>query len=172
MTFGPVLPLAATLSERAIGVSSLSKSYGLPGIRTGWLTTRDAALMETFLAAKEQMMIAGSVVDEAIAAAAYERRAELLPTIRDDIETALAITRRWMADQPGVVGFPRVRASVPLDPARFYRLLFERYGTIVGPGHWFEQPDASFRLGYGWPDRASLEAGLAALSSAAADVLA
>jgi aspartate/methionine/tyrosine aminotransferase len=181
MTFGATLPPVASLSERAIGVSSLSKSYGLPGIRTGWLTTRDAALMESFLAAKEQMLITGSVVDEAIATAAYTRRAELLPVIRDGIETALATTRRWLAAQAvfewveprgGVVGFPRVRPGVPLDPVRFYARLFEAHGTVVGPGHWFEQPDTSFRLGYGWPDADGLEGGLAALSAAAADVLA
>ena len=37
MTFGEPLPCAATLSDRAISVSSLSKTYGIPGIRTGWL---------------------------------------------------------------------------------------------------------------------------------------
>ena len=42
MTFGEPLPVAATLSERAISVSSLSKTYGIPGIRTGWLVCRDA----------------------------------------------------------------------------------------------------------------------------------
>ena len=41
MTFGELLPVAATLSERAISVSSLSKTYGIPGIRTGWLVCRD-----------------------------------------------------------------------------------------------------------------------------------
>jgi len=50
-----------------ISVSSLSKTYGIPGIRIGWLITRDAALMETFLAAREQIGISGSTVDEYIA---------------------------------------------------------------------------------------------------------
>ena len=38
------LPMAASRSERVIGVSSLSKTYGVPGIRIGWLVTRDRAL--------------------------------------------------------------------------------------------------------------------------------
>ena len=41
MTFGEALPVAASLSERVISVTSLSKTYGLPGIRVGWLVTRD-----------------------------------------------------------------------------------------------------------------------------------
>src|ERR1035437_5323204 len=64
MSFGGLLPCAASLSPRAISVSSLSKTYGIPGIRTGWLLTRDRELMTTFLAAKEQIGICGSVVDE------------------------------------------------------------------------------------------------------------
>ena len=43
MTFGEPLPVAASLSERAISVSSLSKTYGIPGIRTGWLVSAATA---------------------------------------------------------------------------------------------------------------------------------
>ena len=42
MTFGEALPCAATLTPQAISVSSLSKTYGVPGIRTGWLIFRTA----------------------------------------------------------------------------------------------------------------------------------
>ncbi|MEZ0373646.1 MAG: pyridoxal phosphate-dependent aminotransferase, partial [Candidatus Sericytochromatia bacterium] len=59
--------LAASLDPRVISVSSLSKAYGLPGIRIGWIICRDAALLEHCLAAKEQILICNSVVDETIA---------------------------------------------------------------------------------------------------------
>jgi len=177
MTFGGPLPPVASLSERAIGVSSLSKTDGLPGIRLGWLSTSDRTLMERLLAAKEQVLITGSVVDEAIGAEVVRRRADRLPGIRAGIDRHLAIVRDWMAGQEafewieprgGVVGFPRVRPELSLDEDRFYATLFERHGTIVGPGHWFDQPRRYFRLGYGWPTTERLEEGLAALSSAAA----
>jgi aspartate/methionine/tyrosine aminotransferase len=48
----------------------------------------------------------------------------------------------------------------------FYRRLLEVHGAYVGPGHWFEMPDTYFRLGYGWPTAAELEAGLVAISKA------
>jgi len=177
---GPLPPLAAARSERVISVSSLSKAYGLPGIRVGWLVTRDAALRQTLLAAKEQIVITGSVVDETIGYEAVRRRDELLAPIRARSAAARALTRRWMAGQDvfewheprgGVVGFPRVRPAVELDMDRFYRRLFEGYGTVVGPGHWFEQSDRSFRLGFGWPSMERLQEGLAALSAAASEQL-
>jgi aspartate/methionine/tyrosine aminotransferase len=178
MTFGAPLPLVASLSERAIGVSSLSKSYGLPGIRMGWLTTRDAALMERCLAAKEQILITNSVVDEAIGFAALEGRARLMPVIRARIDDALMTVRAWMAGDPcfewheprgGVVGFPRLRPDFEVDVDRFYAGLFEHHGTVVGPGHWFDQSRRHFRLGYGWPAPDELREGLANLSAAAAE---
>ncbi len=178
MTFGGAQPLAATLSDRAIGVSSLSKADGLPGIRIGWLTTRDRPLLDRFLAAKEQILITNSVVDEAIAEVALARRPERMPIILAGIATAFGTVRDWIADHDlfewvepggGVVGFPRFQPDLPIDLDRFYRVLFERYGTIVGPGHWFDQPRSHFRLGYGWPTPIQLEQGLAALTAAAVE---
>ncbi|HYN47975.1 MAG TPA: aminotransferase class I/II-fold pyridoxal phosphate-dependent enzyme [Candidatus Nanopelagicales bacterium] len=178
MTYGGPLPPAATLSPRVIGVSGMSKTYGLPGIRTGWLATRDAELMTTFLAAKEQIQITGSLVDEAIAARALERRAELLPPILTGIATALGTVRAWLAGEPrlawveprgGVVGFPWIRAEAGIDPDAFHRALVERHATAVGPGHWFERPRSFFRLGFGWPPPAELAEGLARISRALDD---
>ncbi len=173
----PLAPLAASRSSRVISVSSLSKAYGLPGIRIGWLVSGDAAFGELALAAKEQLVITGSVVDEAIAYEAVRRRDELLPPIRAASAAALGVVRDWMATQDvfewheprgGVVGFPRVRPGLDIDTDAFYRTLFEGHGTLVGPGHWFERSDRAFRLGYGWPTLGQLSEGLAALSVAAA----
>jgi len=175
MTFAGPLPCAAALSPRAISVSSLSKTYGIPGIRAGWLLCRDPELMETFLAAKEQIGICGSVVDEEIAFQAISRRDAWLPEIHGRIRQAFAVTRDWMAGEPllewvapagGVVGFPRIKAGVPVDLDRFYHALTADFGTYVGPGHWFEQSRRHFRLGFGWPTPAELEGGLRGISSA------
>ena len=181
MTFDEALPVAASLSDRVISVSSLSKTYGLPGIRVGWLVTRDPVLFGRFLAAKEQILISGSLVDETIAVRALERRPAGLPEIRDRIAAAFSVTASWIDGNPrfewvpprgGVVGFPRIRPEVAagLEVNRFYDVLFEGHGTIVGPGHWFEQPRTSLRLGYGWPTLDELRGGLAALDAALDEV--
>jgi aspartate/methionine/tyrosine aminotransferase len=172
------LPPAATLSERVISVSSVSKTYGVPGIRVGWLLCQDAALMEQFLAAKEQIALAHSVVDEAIALAVLQRRDALLPAIREHAAHNLGTVAAWLAAEPllewvaprgGVVCFPRVRADAGVDPAAFYRILNERYASWIGPGHWFEQDPRHFRLGYGYPSADDLPVALANISAALRD---
>jgi aspartate/methionine/tyrosine aminotransferase len=176
MAYAEPLPLAAGLSPRVIGVSSLSKTYGLPGLRTGWITCADRELMVTLLAAKEQILLAGSIIDEELSARVLEARPRILPPIRDRIARHRAIvadwidgqdTFEWVAPQAGVVCFPRVRAEHALDPDRFYDLLLREHGTYVGPGHWFAQDRRAFRLGFGWPAEAELRAGLDGLLAAA-----
>jgi aspartate/methionine/tyrosine aminotransferase len=174
MTFGEPLPIAAGLSPSVISVTSLSKTYGLPGIRIGWAVTRDRTLRDRLLAAKEQVLISGSVVDETIALHAIRRRPAWLPDIRARIDAAFTMTAHWLDGHPrlewvpprgGVVGFPRIRPGVDVDPEAFYRVLFDEHGTIVGPGHWFERPRSYFRLGYGWPAPSELADGLAAIDA-------
>jgi aspartate/methionine/tyrosine aminotransferase len=176
MTFGELLPVAATLSDRAISVSSLSKTYGIPGIRMGWAVCKDAQLLYKLLSGKEQIGICNSVVDEEIGYQAFSRRDTWLPFIRARIGEAFAVTREWIAGeelfewiepQGGVVCFPRIKPEVEVDMDRFYKLLLEEFGTYVGPGHWFEQPERQMRVGYGWPTVSELKAGLAGLSAAA-----
>ena len=57
--------------------------------------------------------------------------------------------------------------DVDVDTDRFYDVLLADHGTYVGPGHWFELDDRHFRLGFGWPTTAELQAGLGALTAAA-----
>lgn len=172
LAYGDPLPMAATLSPRVLGVSSMSKTYGLPGLRIGWVTCCDEQLMETLLAAKEQIFISGAVLDEELAARVLERRSTVLPRIRQKVREHLAMVREWMEasetfewvePRAGVVCFPRIRSEADVDVDRFYRHLFDEHGTYVGPGHWFGQERRYFRLGFAWPTNEELIRGLETL---------
>jgi aspartate/methionine/tyrosine aminotransferase len=176
LSYGDTPAPAASLSPRVIAVSSLSKAYGLPGLRIGWITSRDGGLRERLLAAKEQILIAGSLLDETMAARVLGRREAVRPRIRAAVAERRGIVTDWMAaqehfewvaPQAGVVCFPRLRPERGADPDRFYAALLDRHGTYVGPGHWFEQDRRFFRLGFGWPDADELRRGLAGLAAAA-----
>jgi aspartate/methionine/tyrosine aminotransferase len=175
LSFDGQLSQAASLGSHVISVSSLSKAYGIPGIRIGWLITRDPKLQETFLAAKEQISICGSVIDEWVAEQVLAGRAGFLEPTLVEMRKRRQLVSEWIAQEPllewvpprgGVVCFPRMKAEPRGGTAAFYRRLLESHGTYVGPGHWFEMSDLHFRLGYGWPTRGELEAGLVGISEA------
>jgi len=175
MVFGDELPLGASLHPHVISISSMSKSYGLPGIRVGWVICRDAALMESLLAAKEQILISGSMIDEELCHRALLQRATRLPKIRARLTEQLAVVRSWIATEPrmewveprgGCVCFPRIKTGVNINMNVFYDALLSEFGTYVGAGHWFEMDKRYMRIGYGWPTREALVAGLLGISQA------
>jgi aspartate/methionine/tyrosine aminotransferase len=175
LAYEGALPIAASLGKHVISVSSLSKAYGVPGIRIGWLITQDEALRELFLAAKEQINICGSVVDEWLAEQVLARREQLLPRTLAEMRARRESVSRWINGEEmlewvrpagGVICLPRMKAEPAGGTAAFYRRLLERHGTYVGPGHWFELSDRYFRLGYGWSTTEALHGGLAAISAA------
>jgi aspartate/methionine/tyrosine aminotransferase len=177
LAYGDPLPMATTLSPRVLAVSSLSKTYGLPGLRVGWLTCSDDRLMETFLAAKEQIFICGPVLEEELAARLLERRSQALSLVRSKTQQHLAVVRdwidghelfEWVEPSAGVVCFPRIRPAIDIDVDRFYRALLDEHGTYVGRGRWFDQDERYFRLGFAWPTEAELRGGLQGLDLAAA----
>jgi DNA-binding transcriptional MocR family regulator len=132
--------------------------------------------MEEFLAAKEQIALTGSVLDEAVAARCLELKSKLHPPILAKTRENFALVRAWMAKQDllewvepqgGAVCFPRFRPQVKVDIDRFYEILNKDRGTYVGPGHWFDEDRRHFRIGFGWPSREELSQGLANITAAA-----
>ncbi|MBD2753633.1 aminotransferase class I/II-fold pyridoxal phosphate-dependent enzyme [Spirosoma validum] len=165
----PLLPYVAEKSPNVISVCSLSKAFGVPGIRIGWIICRDKNIMHRFLAAKEQIMITNSVIDEQIALRVLQEREIRLHDTHQIIHANFTIIRQffaetsyleWVAPTAGVVCFPRLKPDFKIDSEAFYRALYEQYQTLVGPGHWFEQDNVYMRIGFGYPTADELETGL------------
>ncbi len=169
MSFVEKLPVAASMSDRVISVSSMSKAYGLPGIRIGWLVCQNKKLMETFLAAKEQIFITNSIVDEGIAFQYLSKKEQHFAPIRASIEKNFSILKNFIASQNilewvepkgGCVCFPRIKPAINVDLKKFHHDLLHQYGTYVGRGGWFEEDDRHFRIGYNWDKTEKLQKGL------------
>jgi aspartate/methionine/tyrosine aminotransferase len=166
-------PVVASLSKKVISVSSLSKAFGLPGLRIGWLITQDEELMEQFLAAKEMIYISNSVIDEEIAFQFYRQKVKFAAAINQKAMENYQVLANWLQQetsfeyvlpQGGVVCFPRFRQPDGVDIPRFYDTLYQKHKTMVGPGHWFAMPDTYMRIGFGWPGKQAFEQGLMHIS--------
>ena len=169
MSFVKKLPVAATLSPRVISVGSMSKSFGLPGIRIGWMICRNKQLMQTFLAAKEQILITNSVVDEEIAYRYLLNKETFFAPVKKAIISNFEILKNFMQQQKllewvepkgGCICFPRIRKEIQIDTDLFHKTLLQKYSTYVGRGHWFEEDGRYMRIGYSWDKSEKLIKGL------------
>ncbi|KAF5985783.1 transaminase type I [Fusarium coicis] len=178
IAFAEKLPVAASLGDHDLSVCSVSKSFGMPGVRIGWLITTNKTLEKTFFAAKEQISISGSVINEWIAIGVLSRREKILSDTTDEMRVRLQMVESWIESEEllewvkptgGVVCFPCIKQEPKGWYSAFYERLLNKHATYVGPGHWFEMSDGFFRLGYGWPTRDELEGGMKAISAALRD---
>jgi aspartate/methionine/tyrosine aminotransferase len=169
-----ILPPAASLSPNVISIASMSKCYGLPGIRTGWLATKNPFILESAIAIREQLSISNNSLSEEIALSVLRRREKFLTDARNRIEPNRKLVAEWMSQQSnlewvypevGVVCFPRIKRDVNVDPDEVYRFLAEKYRTFVVPGRCFEMDERHFRIGFG-ADSSEIEKGLANLNKA------
>lgn len=168
-------PVMASASRRIISVSSLSKAWGLPGLRIGWLITQDEQLLEQFLAAKEMIYISNSALDEAVAYQFYLQKEKFAQAINAKAMKNFEVLKKWLEQETrleavlpegGVVCFPKFTSGTPVNTEKFYSLLMQKHKTMVGPGHWFGMPDTYMRIGFGWTDTPSFETGLQHISLA------
>lgn len=162
-------PYAFQLGSQFITTSSLTKAYGLSGLRCGWilaepeLAKRMWRLNDLFgnipaHPAERLSVVAlanlGSIRDRA--RALIEKNRELLDHFLDSRDDVEAVRPRW-----GTVVFPRVnRGGVD----ELCSLLREKYETSVVPGKFFELPN-HIRIGIGC-ETAMLSGGLDRLGSA------
>ncbi|MFQ5436491.1 MAG: aminotransferase class I/II-fold pyridoxal phosphate-dependent enzyme, partial [Anaerolineae bacterium] len=84
------LPSAATLYDRVIVLSGLSKTHGLPGLRCGWLVIRDEAVRQALINWKHYTSICPPGPSEFLAKAALSVRQQLADRSRAIIEKKLA----------------------------------------------------------------------------------
>lgn len=147
-------PHAAVLSNRAISVSTMSKAFGVPGIRIGWLAG-DPKIVDEVRAVREQTTICNSVVGERIAFEILKKKKHILAATKPQILDNLAYIQRWLENQSelewvvprgGIVGFPRLKQKE--SSRELCKLLANKYKTFVLPGDVFHMPEF-FRLGFG-----------------------
>lgn len=171
-------PAAAVLYERGISTGSLSKVFGLQGIRTGWLVCRDRRVIRDAVVLREDTSEIMNIMGEAIADIAlgddYYPRAmtNARDTGRrnlDSIDAFIAATDalQWRRPAAGLIGFARL--NLPFDSDEFSaRLLEAPYETFVMPGSAYEHPRHVRLGGGGAPER--LEDGLRRLGRFLEDI--
>lgn len=156
------LAQGADLSPKALSLNVLSKAYGLPGLRIGWIACRDPVVLDRLERAKQYTSICNSAPSEILGLIAVRAGDELLEKNRQIIAHNLLsfnafFSRRpdlfqWQEPQGGCVAYPRYLGSEGVES--LCTQLVEEAGVLLLPASVYHSsltttPDDRFRVGVG-----------------------
>jgi aspartate/methionine/tyrosine aminotransferase len=159
------LPQAADLSPTAVSLNVLSKAYGLPGLRVGWLATHDRALLQVLEKHKHYTSICNAGPSEFLGAVALDARDRIWARNRAIIVENLPLFDaffarhrdlfEWRHPDGSCVAFPRYLGADGVES--FCRELLETEGVLLLPASIYvselgEVPADRFRIGVGRRD--------------------
>jgi aspartate/methionine/tyrosine aminotransferase len=150
------LPPACDVNETAVSVGVMSKTYGLPGLRIGWVATRNAKLLSRMAELKDYTTICSSAPSEFLAEVALRHRERIAQrnlriigenlTVLDDFFSRHRKQFEWIRPKAGAIAFPCLLAG---DAASFCHELVTRSGVLLLPGSMFDDSGNHFRIGFG-----------------------
>ena len=156
------LPAAVDYGAHAVSLGVTSKTYGLAGLRIGWIATKNRELFNKIASLKDYTTICNSAPSEFLAEVAMRHRTKLASrnleiiksnlTIVDDLFTRYSSLFTWTRPKAGSMGFPKLLTSTRQgkgDVESFCDDLVKKAGILLLPGSMYDETDNHFRLGLG-----------------------
>lgn len=154
------LPPVATLYERGISVSSLSKAYGLPGLRIGWVAAQAPEVLSRAIDIRHYTSICVNSPGEVLASLALREGEAILARNLRQMRANLPVMDRffehmsdhcrWVRPRGGCLGFPRYLRAETTDA--LCQSLLEATGVLILPGSLYGPYASHFRIGFGKKD--------------------
>lgn len=166
------LPNVGDAYEKGLSLNVMSKAYGLPGLRIGWIMCQDKELLHKMECYKHYLTICSSAPSEHLALMALKSKEKILARnralVRENVEKLEIFFKEfpdrfeWKQSDGGCVGFPRYLGPGSTDD--FCEALVEKSGVLLLPPKLYHSellptPKDRFRIGFG---RKGIEEGLAA----------
>ena len=156
------MPQIADVYERGISLNVISKAYGLPGLRIGWIASQDTSLLQKVERYKHYLSICNSAPSELLTLVALKARGGILARNHALLQENVMLLEQLFADFPGVVDWQRPqggcvafpRCIAPEGGEAFCRKLIEESGVLLLPSSIYaseltDVPQDHFRIGFG-----------------------
>lgn len=151
----PFAPPFFDLGPRGISVGTLSKPFGLPGLRTGWIAG-PPDLIRRCWSYRDYVTLSPGKLNDALARLALEHRDQIVQRNRGIIEANLREATRWMAERSAFLSWtpPRggllalIKYDLPMDSLPLADKLALEYSVMLAPGSAFGY-ERHLRLGVG-----------------------
>jgi len=150
------LPAGVDYGEHAVSLGVTSKTYGLAGLRIGWIATKNRDIYEKMASLKDYTTICNSAPSEFLAELALRNRQKIIDrnlaiiknnlNIIDDLFTRYSSTFSWHRPQAGSMGFPKLLKG---NIESFCDDLVNKAGVLLLPGTMYDDSRNHFRIGLG-----------------------
>jgi aspartate/methionine/tyrosine aminotransferase len=150
------LPAGCDLGDHAVSLGVTSKTYGLAGLRIGWIATKNKKVYEKMASLKDYTTICNSAPSEFLAEVAMRNRDKLIKRnlgiiksnleIMDDFFARYSSLFSWVRPQAGSMGFPKLLKG---DVEDFCDKVVREAGVLLLPGTMYEDTRNHFRVGLG-----------------------
>lgn len=154
------LPSASDLYENAISLFGMSKSFALPGLRIGWLTSKQKKMMQKIAEFKDYTTICNSGPSEILSIIALQNKALILKRNLKIISNNLKILNsfftkhksifEWQAPVAGPISFPKLKPEIPVSD--FCANLIQQKETMLLPAGVYGMKENHFRIGFARKD--------------------
>ena len=151
------LPSVAELYEDGVALSGLSKSFALPGLRIGWLVSKNKTILQSCAFYKDYTTICSSAPSEVLGIMGLRAKEQILQRnfsiISGNLTLLDAFFARhtdlfcWHRPSASTMAFPRFLPSLPLS--RYFDNLIEKCGVMLLPANLFGMDAPYFRIGFG-----------------------
>lgn len=156
------LPQIADVYEKGISLNVLSKAYGLPGLRLGWLASQDRDILEKVERYKHYLSICNAVPAERLGLIALQNQDRIFARNKKILKENLALLDQLWADFPGLFSWYQPQGGCvafvgyegPDGVEAFCKSLIEDSGIMLLPSSIYRSdlvaaPDSHFRIGFG-----------------------
>ncbi|MBK6794303.1 MAG: aminotransferase class I/II-fold pyridoxal phosphate-dependent enzyme [Anaerolineales bacterium] len=150
------LPAAVDYGPHAVSLGVTSKTYGLAGLRIGWIATKNRDLYSKISSLKDYTTICNSAPSEFLAELAMRNRTKLAErnlqiiknnlTVMDEFFARNSSLFTWHRPKAGSMGFPKLLTG---DIETFCDDLVKKAGVLLLPGSMYDETNNHFRLGLG-----------------------
>lgn len=149
--------------DKSITLGVMSKSFGLAGLRIGWVASRNREILNKIAGFKDYTTICNSAPSEMLAITALRHKEKILERNLEIITNNLLLLDRffenranlfrWVRPKAGPIAFPRLKSDTGIE--EFCNKLREGAGVLLLPGSQFNFGDSHFRIGFGRKEMAS-----------------
>ena len=150
------LPAAGDMGEHAVSLGVTSKTYGLAGLRIGWIATKNKKIYDRMATLKDYTTLCNSAPSEFLAEVALRNRHKLIARnlgiiknnleVIDELFTNHADLFTWVRPTAGSMGYAKLLKGNVED---FCDGLVRQAGVLLLPGSVYDDPSNHFRIGLG-----------------------